>query len=54
MERCDGERTVADIAAELGITFQAVWEVVSLFQAKDLVWFSRSPSPTRPDRAQYQ
>ncbi len=32
MERCDGERTVADIADELGISFQAVWEVVALLQ----------------------
>ena len=29
MERCDGEHTVADIAVELDISFQAVWEVVS-------------------------
>ena len=29
MERCDGEHTVADIAVELGISFQSVWEVVS-------------------------
>ena len=32
MERCDGERTVADIAGELGISFQAVWEVVALLR----------------------
>jgi len=48
MERCDGERTVADIATEIGISFQAVWEVVSLLQEKDLVWLSRVPSPTYP------
>ncbi len=48
MERCDGEHTVADIASELDITFQAVWEIVSLLQEKDLVWLSRTPQPTTP------
>jgi aminopeptidase-like protein len=48
MERCDGERTVADIAIELGITIQAVWEVVSLLQEKGLVEFSRTPQATSP------
>jgi aminopeptidase-like protein len=48
MERCDGEHTVADIADELVISFQAVWEIVSLLQEKDLVWLSRTPQPTRP------
>jgi len=46
MERCDGTRTVADIAAELDLSFQAVWEVVSLLEEKGLVGFSRSPQPT--------
>lgn len=50
MERCDGSRTVADIAAELGISFQAVWEVVRTLQDKNLVWLSRLPSPTNPVR----
>ena len=50
MERCDGEHTVADIAAELGISFQAVWEVVALLETKELVWFSREPHPTDPHR----
>ncbi len=50
MERCDGEHTVADIACELDITFQAVWEVVSLFEEKGLIWFSRTPHPTAPKR----
>jgi aminopeptidase-like protein len=50
MERCDGERTVADIAAELEISFQAVWEVLDLLAGKNLVWFSRQPRPTRPVR----
>ena len=48
MERCDGEHTVADIAAALDIPFQAVWEVVALLQEKDLVDLSRQPQPTTP------
>lgn len=48
MERCDGERTVADIAVELSIPFQAVLEVVDLLQRKGLVRFSRTPEPTDP------
>jgi aminopeptidase-like protein len=48
MERCDGEHTIADIAAELDITFQTVWEVVRLLKEKDLVWLSRLPHPTDP------
>lgn len=50
MERCDGEHTIADIAAALGISFSAVREVVSLLHAKDLVWFSRMPHRTTPVR----
>ena len=50
MERCDGERTVADIATELEIPFQAVWEIVSQFAEKDLVSFSSAPQPTSPRR----
>ncbi len=41
MERCDGSKTVADIATELGIPFQSVWEVVALLQDKGLVTLSR-------------
>jgi aminopeptidase-like protein len=48
MERCDGEHTVADIADELDISFQAVWEIVSLLKEKSLVWLSRTPQPTTP------
>jgi aminopeptidase-like protein len=48
MERCDGESTIADIAVELNISFQAVWEVVKTLHEKNLVWFSRIPKPTRP------
>ncbi|MCC7129111.1 MAG: DUF4910 domain-containing protein [Anaerolineae bacterium] len=54
LERCDGERTVADIATELGMTFQAVWEVINLLQDKELVWLSRQPNPTAPVRAPIQ
>jgi len=50
MERCDGEHTVADIAAGLGISFNAVWEVVSLLESKGLVALSRRPQPTDPHR----
>lgn len=50
MERCDGEHTVADIATELDISFQAVWEVVDLLRQKELVEFNRRPQPTTPGR----
>lgn len=50
MERCDGEHTVADIATELDIPFQAAWEVVDLLHEKGLVWFSRTPHSTTPSR----
>ncbi|HSF82384.1 MAG TPA: DUF4910 domain-containing protein [Anaerolineales bacterium] len=50
MERCDGERTVADIAGELDLSFQAVWEVVRLLQEKELVRLSRHPEPTAQRR----
>lgn len=48
MERCDGERTIAEIAAELEIPFQSVWEVVQLLHSKNLVALSRSPQSTTP------
>jgi aminopeptidase-like protein len=48
MERCDGEHTIADIAAELNITFQSVWQVVSTFFEADLVRLSRTPQGTSP------
>jgi aminopeptidase-like protein len=50
MERCDGERTVADIALELEIPFQAVWGIVSTFADKGLVRFSSAPHPTDPHK----
>jgi len=48
MERCDGTRTIADIATELSIPFQSAWQVVSLLEEKGLVWLSRAPHPTLP------
>jgi aminopeptidase-like protein len=50
MERCDGEYTVSDIAQDLDISFQSVWEVVELLLEKGLVSFSRAPQPTAPAR----
>jgi aminopeptidase-like protein len=50
MERCDGERTVADIAQELAIPFQAVWEIIAQFVDKGLVSFSDIPQTTDPHR----
>jgi aminopeptidase-like protein len=50
MERCDGTRTVADIALELEISFQAVWEIVKTFAGKDLVRFSTVPDPPDPHK----
>jgi aminopeptidase-like protein len=50
MERCDGEHTIADIAAGLGISYHSVWEVVDLLLEKDLVWLSRTPHSTTPKR----
>jgi aminopeptidase-like protein len=50
MERCDGERTIAEIAAELSTSFQGVWGVVSLLVEKELAWLSHAPQPTAPKR----
>ncbi len=50
MERLDGSRTVADIAVELDISFQAAWEVVSLLVERGLAELSRVPRPTSPVR----
>ena len=50
MERCDGERTVADIAHELKLSFQSVWEVVQLLTENGLVQLSWQPQPTTPRR----
>ena len=51
MERCDGEHTVADIASELDLPFQAAWQVVRLLRDKGLVRLSRCPEPTTPQRS---
>jgi aminopeptidase-like protein len=48
MERCDGERTVAEIAVELNIPFQSVWQIVDILQKKNLVTLSRTPQSTNP------
>ena len=50
MERLDGTRTVADIAVELDITFQAAWDVISLLVERGLVELTRQPQPTSPER----
>jgi len=50
MERCDGECTIADIAIELGISFQSVWDVISLLLERNLVYLSRVPVITDPHR----
>jgi aminopeptidase-like protein len=50
MERCDGEHSVADIAAALHMDAGSVWEVVLLLHRNDLVSFSQAPQPTDPHR----
>jgi len=50
MERCDGERTVADIAYELKLSFQSVWEVVKMLAENELVQLSWQTQPTAPQR----
>jgi aminopeptidase-like protein len=50
MERCDGERTIADIAMEIGVSFQSVFNIVTQFAEKDLVTFSLTPQPTDPHK----
>jgi len=48
MERCDGERTIADIACELDISFKSVEKVVEPFYKNGLVKYSLQPEKTRP------
>jgi aminopeptidase-like protein len=50
MERCDGEHTLADIAMELGLAYDVVWNIVGRFAQKRLVEFSDFPQPTAPRR----
>lgn len=49
MERCDGERTISDIAVDLDLSFRSVREVVDLLRQKGLVRLSRTPHPTAPE-----
>ncbi|NOH11592.1 MAG: DUF4910 domain-containing protein [Chloroflexi bacterium] len=51
MERCDGQSTVADIALELDIPFEAVAEIVAQLEEKDLVYFSDVPVVTDPHKS---
>jgi aminopeptidase-like protein len=51
MDRCDGTRRPADIAHELGLSFQQVWTLVERLLAKDLVSLSHAPQPTDPHLA---
>jgi aminopeptidase-like protein len=48
MDRCDGLHRPADIAEELGISFQDVWAVIAKLLENDLVSLSPSPQPTDP------
>lgn len=48
MERCDGTRRPADIAAELDLPVETVWEIIEKFLAKDLVSLSDVPKPSDP------
>jgi len=50
MERCDGERTISEIAQELGISYQSVKRVTDLLYEKKLVSYSRYPASTAPRR----
>ena len=48
MDRCDGTRRPADIAIELGLSFQEVWEVIEKLLEKKLVTLSHFSQPTDP------
>ena len=50
MERCDGEKTVADIADELSTSYEVVWDVIEKLLDKKLVSLSRIKAPTTPER----
>ncbi len=50
MERCDGTRTVTDIAVELGVSFQQVWEIVSLLLDRQLVRISSRQELSAPGK----
>ena len=48
MDRCDGTRTPADIANELGIPFDDVWATIEIFLGHNLVSLSDEPQPSDP------
>lgn len=48
MERCDGTRRPSEIAQELGISSDLVWQVVDQLLAHELVSLSRQPQPSDP------
>jgi aminopeptidase-like protein len=48
MDRCDGTRRVSDIADELQLTFQDVWDVVGKLLEKKLVSLRPFPQSTDP------
>jgi aminopeptidase-like protein len=48
MDRCDGTRRVADIAAELDLPVQQVADVIEKLLAVNLVELSETPQPTDP------
>lgn len=48
MERCDGSRTVADIAVELNAAYEDVWQVIKKLLDKDLVSLSDFPQDSDP------
>ncbi len=48
MDRCDGAHRPADIAMELEVSFQAVWEVIEKLLDKGLVSLSHTAQPTDP------
>jgi aminopeptidase-like protein len=51
MDRCDGTHRPAEIASELGISFQEVWTVVEKLLEKKLVFLNPFPQPTDPHRS---
>jgi aminopeptidase-like protein len=53
MEKCDGEKTIADIAFDLDISFQSVWEIIQILKEKELVRLSRTPESTSPHRKHF-
>lgn len=48
MDRCDGTMTISDIAVNLQISFQSVWNVIELLLQRDLVRLSRFPVNQNP------